>query len=35
MNEYADRLAQHAAECLNLPEDPINIKWNDTINKNS
>lgn len=35
MNEYADKLAQHAAECLNLPEDPINIKWNDTINKNS
>lgn len=35
MNEYADRLACHAAECLNLPEDPINIKWNDTIDKNS
>ena len=34
MNEYADKLACHAAECMNLPEDPINIKWNDCINKN-
>lgn len=33
MNEYADQLAQHAAQCMNLPEDPINIKWNDCINK--
>lgn len=33
MNEYADRLAQHAACCLNLPEDKP-IIYNDTINKN-
>lgn len=33
MNEYADRLARHAAQCMNLLEDPINIKWNDCINK--
>ena len=33
MNEYADRLAQHAAECMNLFEDPINIKY-DYSNKN-
>jgi ribonuclease HI len=23
MNNYADRLAQHAAKCLNLPEDYV------------
>lgn len=34
-NEYADLLAQHASSCMNLPEDPINIKWNDTRNSNS
>ena len=34
-NEYADLLAQHASSCMNLPEDPINIKWNDTRNNNS
>ena len=33
MNEMADRLACHAATCLNLPEDPINIKY-DNSNKN-
>lgn len=27
MNEYADRLACHAATCMNLPQDPINIKY--------
>jgi len=30
-NDYLNTMSQ----CLNLPEDPINIKWNDTINKNS
>ena len=32
MNEYADRLAQHAATCMNLLQDPINIKY-DYSNK--
>ena len=30
MNEMADRLACHAATCLNLPEDPINIKYGNS-----
>lgn len=34
MNEYADLLACHAATCMNLKEDPINIKYNDTISQN-
>lgn len=33
MNEYADKLACHAATCLNLKEDLINIKWYDNSNK--
>ena len=32
MNEFADRLACHAAECMNLPEDQIKVKYNDTGN---
>lgn len=32
MNEYADRLACHAATCMNLSQDPINIKY-DYSNK--
>ena len=32
MNEYADRLAQHSSQCMNLPQDPINIKY-DYSNK--
>lgn len=34
-NELADLLACHAAQCLNLKEDQINTKWNDTVNNDS
>ena len=33
MNEFADKLCTHAATCMNLQEDPINIKY-DNSDKN-
>lgn len=34
MNEYADRLAQHSSQCMNLPEDlPTKIIKTTNVNK--
>lgn len=30
MNEFADKLCTHAAICMNLQEDPINIKYDNS-----